>query len=191
MPSLNVTRLGGAELTRLLISVNDKTLDVCDTATTLQLDGGKTFGVGKKIGDTPPLACLDSNNKLLSFDIKTTDLKPYKKFALVSSAGKFPVLVGDIPVAAPLPVPTLDKNQMVSVGVGDVKAVSFTGGNLDLVTKILFGNTTELSIASKKPASISIMLTKDVTEKAGTKELQLISDGNDAVTATLTVTVPK
>jgi len=184
--TVNVTRLGGADHTRLLISVNDKTLDVCDAATTLQLEAGKTFGVGTKTGDTE-LACLDPKNKVLSFEIKTPDLTAYKKFALVNTSGNFPVLVGDI---TPVPAPSLDKNQTVSVGVGDVKSVTFTGSNLDLVTKVLFVDA-ELTITTKKAASIQIRLTtKDVTAAAGTKELQLISDGNGPITATLTVTAP-
>jgi len=190
-PSVNVTRLGGTDSTRLLISVNDKTLPICGQDTILQLDAVRTFHVGDKVGDIS-LQCLDATNKVLNFDMKTNDLKPYRKFALVSSKGAFPELVADIPAPAPPPAaPTVDKNQAISVSVGDVRTVTFTGTNLDQVTKVLFGGSTELTIVKKNAKSISIALSKDVTASAGSKELQLISDGNDPVTATVTVTAPK
>lgn len=189
--SVNVTRLGGADLTRLLISVNDKTLKVCDGDTMLQLDAAKIFKLDVRTGDTL-LKCLDSGHKVLSFDIRSNDLKQYKRFTLVHSKEAFPPLVGDVPAAAPPPPgPSLDKTQTVSVAVGDVKAVSFTGSNLDQVTKVLFGGKAELPIAKKSGTSISITLSKEVTATAGSKEFQLISDGNDFVTATLTVVTPK
>lgn len=69
-----------------------------------------------------------------------------------------------------------------------IQAVTFTGQSLDAVTNVVVDGLS-LDIADKKPERISINLKREVTEKPRPSvELQLLSDGNDPVIATLTVT---
>ncbi len=189
VPTVTVTRLGGTDTTRLLIAVTDRTLLLCTNRWTLQLDKDKSFEQDKSLGGAL-LACLDPKRQLLSLDIATKDLKPYHKFILLPAGGDAGLspLVGDIPSAAPPPPgPSLDKGQKVSIAQNATKSVTFTGANLDQVTKVLFGKT-ELSIVSKDAKSIVVMISKDVTATAADIELQLISDGNDPILAALTIT---
>jgi hypothetical protein len=181
-PSVNVTRLGSATSTRLLISITDKSQTLCDDKWSVQLDKNTAF---KQTG--PELKCLDKGSQILSLDLPTKDLKLYQHFVLVHET--FAPLVGDIPAAAPPPPgPSVDKPQ--TVNVGDLTMVIFTGANLDQVTKVQLVDDTMVKIVKQDAKSITIGLTKDLTLQARNIQMKLLSDGNDPVIATLTVAAP-
>ena len=183
-PTAKVTRLGGKENTRLLISATDPTMLICDNAWHLQLDKDRDWTPAKSKG----LTCPDKKVQLFQLDIATKDIKQYHHFVLLDPSGMYPPLVGDIPEAdPPPPAPSLDKDQKVSVAQYAVKTVTFTGKNLDQVTKVLFGATVLQSKFSDDGKSIVILLDKTVTDKPREVELQFISDGNDPLSAPMKV----
>lgn len=200
-PTLNVVRLGSDKQVRLLITATNAADQLC-TDWVLQLDDGNEFsllGSGATIPARGGLKCVDPHTQTLSFDIPAKDLKPYHRLLLVNrpAAGNFIAppkspLVGDIPKPEPPPPgPSLDKDQKVSVAQYDVRPVKFTGKHLDEVTKVLFDKI-ELRIVKQEEKDIVISLSPQVTSKARDDVgLQLLSDGNDPVIATLSVTGPK
>lgn len=69
-----------------------------------------------------------------------------------------------------------------------MKAITFKGKNLDQVTKVLFDKTSLNFQFDKDGTNITIILSKAVTDKPRSVELQFISDDNDPVLAPLSVT---
>jgi hypothetical protein len=124
----------------------------------------------------------------VALDIKSEDLKKYSRFIMTKN-GRAP-LTGEIPKSdAPSLAPELDKDQKVAVQQHDLGAiVAFTGKHLDKVTKALLDKT-QLQIVQKESAKIVISVPKEVTDKPRTSVvLQLVSDGNDPLLATFSVT---
>jgi hypothetical protein len=179
--TLKVTRLGGSNNARLLISANDPAIRLCD---------GWALELEKDIPKNTTLSCVDPDRKTtVRFDYPPKCLKPYHHFMLIKG-GEY--LIGDIPAPEPPPPgPSLDKDQKVSVVQHDVHPVKFTGKHLDEVTKVLFDKT-EMRIVKQEDKDIVISLSPAVTSKVRDNVgLQLLSDGNDPVVATLSVTPPK
>ena len=176
--TLNVTRLGGQKNSALVISANNPGAKLCD-GWTLELDPDNTFPVGGS-----NLKCLEKSSNTLAFNIDSDTLGKYKRFVLTKD--KFAPFQAEIPKAdAPTPAPTVDKS--VSLKQNDLGTVTFTGKYLDKVTKVLLDKA-ELKIVSQAKDKIVISLPKEVTEKAReTVQLQLLSDGNDPVLATVKV----
>jgi len=179
--SLKVTRLGGTKSVRLLISATDPAVFLCD---------GWTLQLEKDVPTDGTLNCVDPKKREVTFDYPAKDLKAYHHFSLVKS-DKQP-LIGDIPKPEPPPPgPSLDKDQKVSVAQNDVHPVKFTGKHLDEVTKVLFDKV-ELRIVKQEDKEIVISLSPEVTSKVRDDVgLQLLSEGNDPVIATLSVMPPK
>jgi hypothetical protein len=180
--SLKVTRLGGTKSARLLISATNPTVLLCD---------GWTLQLEKDVPADGTLNCVNKTTKKeVSFDYPAKDLKAYHHFALVK-ANEQP-LIGDIPKPEPPPPgPSLDKDQKLSVVQHDVHPVKFTGKHLDEVTKVLFDKV-ELRVVKQEDKEIVISLSPEVTNKVRDDVgLQLLSEGNDPVIATLSVVPPK
>jgi hypothetical protein len=176
--TLNVTRLAGQRNSTLVISANNPGAGLCD-GWRLELDPDNTFSVGGK-----NLTCLEKSSDTLAFNIDSDTLSKYKRFVLTKDT--FAPFQAEIPKSdAPAPSPTVDKP--VSVKQNDLGTVTFTGKYLDKVTKVLLDKT-ELKIVTQAKDKIVISLSKEVTEKARENvQLQLLSDGNDPVLATVTV----
>ncbi len=202
-PTLKVSRLGGDKEARLLISATNAADRLC-TDWVLQLDAGKEFTLLSPAAPIPAvggLKCLDQHTQTLSLDLPTKDLKSYHHLLLVNrpqptAANPPPAprspLMGDIPKPEPPPPgPSLDKDQKVSVVQHDVHPVKFTGKHLDEVTKVLFDKA-ELRIVKQEEKEIVISLSPEVTNKVRDDVgLQLLSEGNDPVIATLSVSPQK
>jgi hypothetical protein len=176
--TLNVARLAGQKNSTLVISANNPGAGLCD-GWTLELDPDNTFAVGGK-----NLTCLEKSSDTLAFNIDSDTLSKYKRFVLTKDT--FAPFQAEIPKSdAPSPSPTVDKP--ASVKQNDLGTVTFTGKYLDKVTKVLLDKT-ELKIVTQAKDKIVISLPKEVTEKARENvQLQLLSDGNDPVLATVTV----
>jgi hypothetical protein len=100
-------------------------------------------------------------------------------------------LIGDIPAPdPPPPAPTLDPSQKVSIAQNDVGPVTFKGKHLDEITKVLFDKA-ELGIVKKSQTEIIVSLSKALTARPREVGLQMLSDGNDPLIATLTVAPAK
>jgi hypothetical protein len=179
--TLKVTRLGGSNNARLLISATNPAIRLCE---------GWALELEKDIPKNTKLACVDPERKTtVSFDYPAKCLKPYHHFMLTKGEE---FLIGDIPAPEPPPPgPSLDKDQKVSIAQNDVGPVKFTGKHLDEVTKVLFDKLT-LQILKQEDKDIVIYLSRQVTSKAPNNvALLLLSDGNDPVIATVSVTPPK
>ncbi len=203
-PAINVVRLGGKRVTRLLISGNDDDMHLCghEPATvnvshpaltwSLQLDADRTFGVLSDAAPRPTggaLRCLQHQPDMLALDIPTADLKSYRRFVLINKEALYPVLMADVPPADPPPPgPSLDKDQKVSVVQDDVKSVTYKGKHLDAVSAVRFDKMSLRFKPADDGKSIVINLAAEVTAKPRSAELELISEGNDPVPAPLTVT---
>lgn len=179
--TLKVTRLSGEKRSTLVISATNPAAGLCD-CWTLILDPQTSFSDGSG------LTCLDKRTNTVALDIKSEDLKKYSRFIMTKN-GRAP-LTGEIPKSdAPSLAPELDKDQKVAVQQHDLGAiVAFTGKHLDKVTKALLDKT-QLQIVQKESAKIVISVPKEVTDKPRTSVvLQLVSDGNDPLLATFSVT---
>jgi len=179
--TLKVARLSGEVVSRLVITATNPAASLCD-GWKLILDPQTSFSNGSG------LSCMDKGTNTLALDIKSDDLKKYNRFVLTKD-GRAP-LGAEIPKSdAPSPAPELDNGQKVAVQQNDLGAiVTFTGKHLDKVTKALLDKA-ELQVVQKAAGKIVLSLPKEVTDKPRTTVvLQLLSDGNDPVLATFTVT---
>lgn len=205
--SLKIVRMEGNKSTRLLISALDPGEQLCKKDWYVQFEDGVAVHRTDRAGGSTDvkgakLACLDPDQSILSLQIDAKTLKPYHQFLLVNVPGhtkpddpKSPLeqarspIVGSIPAAQPAPpAPTLEKDQKISIAQFETKPITFTGKHLDLVTKVLF-DTVPLRIVKQEDKSIVISLSRRETEKAPADiQLQLLSDGNDPVLASFSVT---
>jgi hypothetical protein len=179
--TLAVTRLAGTPHSRLVISSSNPGDNLCDKAWTLMLDPDHTY-----TSPDAQLTCVGAGSKTLGFDIDSDTLSKYKRLVLTKNNL---VLEAEIPKAdAPSPEPVVDKTPAVTVQQYSITTVTFTGKYLDKVTKVMFDKTA-LEIVKKEAKTLVVSLSKDVTEKPrAVVQLQLLTDGNDPVLATLTVT---
>jgi hypothetical protein len=97
-------------------------------------------------------------------------------------------LVGDIPKSdAPPQEPKLDAGLHPIEQLNDLSVVTLTGDHLDNVSKVMLDKA-ELRIVQKTAKKLIVSIPKEVTEKPRkTVSLQLLSDGNDPLLATVTV----
>ncbi len=183
--TLKVTRLSGPSQSTLLLSATNPAAALCDGWTAV-LDGATTYKP-----DAKELVCSDADagkpksGHTLQLNIPSATLNPHKRIAL-TKPGRAPLSAeipkSDIPPAKPV------VSSKATAPQYSIQAVTFTGQSLDAVTKVVVDGLF-LDIADKKPERISINLKREVTEKPRPSvELQLLSDGNDPVIATLTVT---
>jgi hypothetical protein len=195
--TLKVTRLGGDDFVRLLISATNPADKLC-SEWRLELDATHAFPLDAH----GPLSCADPIRNVLSLQLPTKDLKPYRRFLLVD-ASLSPLqrspLIGDIPPSeAPPPGPTLDKrhdektnkdvDQVQGVDQYSARPVKFTGTHLDRVQTVLWGATSLGFVALDDGKTIQINLTKEVVSEAPSKPgLVLMSSGNDPLIAEVQV----
>ncbi len=136
-----------------------------------------------------PCAPKEPGCHILQFTADKSLLDNWKKITILSPSGSLRVF--DIPPAGGTPAPgkpALDpKMAMPTVRQGQIRNVIYAGQSLNLVKRVFFNGKDLNFVAASDGKSLTVSLTNDVTLAAGDMQLTLQIDGQNVLSAPLTV----